>query len=51
VFTLTQVPTKPTPRPLDIKVPHPFQGDAKDHGTRVCVFAKDPARDLKDQLA
>lgn len=51
VFTLTQVPTKPTPRPLDIKLPHPFQGDAKEHGTRVCVFSKDPARELKDQLA
>jgi ribosome biogenesis protein UTP30 len=51
VFTLTQVPTRPTPRPLEIKVPHPFQGEAKEHGTRVCVFSKDPARSLKDQLA
>lgn len=51
VFTLTQVPTRPTPRPLDIKLPHPFQGDAKDNGTRVCLFAKDPARELKNQLA
>lgn len=51
VFTLTQVPERPTPRPLEIKVPHPFQGDAKAHNTRVCVFAKDPARALKDQLA
>lgn len=31
-------------------MPHPFQGDAKEHGTRVCVFSKDPARELKDQL-
>jgi len=23
-FTLTQVPQRPTPRPLEIKVPHPF---------------------------
>ena len=44
------MPERPTPRPLDIKVPHPFQGDSKAHGTRVCIFAKDPARGLKDQL-
>jgi ribosome biogenesis protein UTP30 len=49
-FTLTQVPTRPTPRPLEIKVPHPFQGETKDD-TRVCMFVKDPARDIKDQLA
>lgn len=49
-FTMTQVPQRPTPRPLEIKVPHPFQGD-NNHDTRVCVFAKDPARALKDQLA
>jgi hypothetical protein len=23
-FTLTQIPSRPTPRPLEIKVPHPF---------------------------
>lgn len=50
-FTLTQVPERPTPRPLEIKVPHPFQGDSKEHDTRVCVFVKDPARAIKDQLA
>jgi hypothetical protein len=36
---------------LEIRIPHPFQGDAKEHGTRVCVFAKDPARSLKNELA
>ena len=51
VFTLTQVPSRPTPRPQEIKIPHPYQGDAKDHGTRVCVFVKDPSRDIKNQLA
>ena len=50
-FTLTQVPTKPTPRPLEIKVPHPYQGDEKAHATRVCLFVKDPARALKNELA
>ncbi len=45
------MPQRPTPRPLEIKVPHPFQGEAKDHDTRVCVFVKDPQRAFKDQLA
>jgi len=47
-FTLTQVPERPTPRPLEIKLPHPFQGDGKEHDTRVCIFVKDPARAIKD---
>ena len=47
-FTLTQVPQRPTPRPLEINVPHPFQGDTKQHDTRVCVFVKDPSRAFKD---
>lgn len=50
-FTLTQVPQRPTPRPLEIKVPHPFQGEAKEHDTRVCVFVKDPSRAFKDEIA
>lgn len=41
-FTLTQVPEKPTPRPQQIKISHPFN-NAKNN-TRVCVFVKDPAR-------
>lgn len=47
---MTQVPVRPTPRPLEIKVPHPFQGETKDD-TRVCIFVKDPSRAIKDQLA
>ena len=47
-FTLTQAPQRPTPRPLEITVPHPFQGVAKEHDTRVCVFVKDPSRAFKD---
>lgn len=48
-FTLTQVPEKPTPRPQQIEVPHPF--NSKDYNTRVCMFVKDPAREIKNQLA
>jgi hypothetical protein len=47
-FTLTQVATKPSPKPLLISLPHPF--NSEKNGTRVCVFAKDPARELKDKL-
>lgn len=45
-FTLTEVPTNPTPRPLQIKVPHPFH--SKANNTRVCVFVKDPEREFKN---
>ena len=45
-FTLTQVPQKPSPKPLMIPLEHPFASEQR----RVCVFVKDPARALKDQL-
>ena len=48
-FTLTEVPQKPTPRPFQIKIPHPFH--SKDFSTRVCVFVKDPASDFKKEIS
>jgi ribosome biogenesis protein UTP30 len=47
-FTLTKVATKPSPKPLLIAIPHPFHSEK--NGTRVCLFVKDPARELKDKL-
>ena len=45
-FTLTEVPTHPSPKPLQINLPHPY--NSKDNKSRVCVFVKDPARSFKD---
>ena len=42
---MQQVPTKPTPRPLQIDVPKPFHSEK--HDTRVCIFVKDPEEDFK----
>ena len=47
-FTLTKVPVTPTPRPLQIKIPHPF--NCKDNDTRVCVFVKDPESAFRKQI-
>lgn len=47
-FTLAQVPTKPTPKPQQVKVSHPFNNPKNT--TRVCVFVKDPAKDFKDKI-
>lgn len=46
---MNELPTNPTPRPLQIKLPHPFNSSA--HNTRACVFVKDPAREFKNQIA
>ena len=42
---MTQVPTKPTPRPLQINVPNSFNNEQND--TRVLVIVKDPESDFK----
>lgn len=47
-FTLTQVPTNPTPRPLQVTIPHPFV--SADQNSRVCVFVKDPESDFRKQI-
>lgn len=48
-FTMTQLPERPTPKPLQINLPNPF--NSKKNDTRACVFVKDPARDFKNQIA
>lgn len=48
-FTLTQVPVKPTPRPLQVKISKPFNTEA--HASRVCIFVKDPESDFRRQIA
>lgn len=47
-FTLTKVPSTPSPRPLQIKIPHPFNCKAND--TRVCVIVKDPESAFRKQI-
>ena len=47
-FTLSQVPSRPTPRPAMIKVDHPFT--TGKNNARLCVFVKDPQRAFKDQI-
>ena len=44
-FTLTQVPTRPTPRPLRVEIPKPF--NSKKFDTRICIFVKDPESEFK----
>lgn len=48
IFTLTQLPAKPNPRPFQIELPHPFNN--AENNTRVCVLVKDPAKEFKAQL-
>jgi hypothetical protein len=47
-FTLTEVPVKPTPRPFQIALPHPFY--TKENNSKVCVFVKDPSKDFKKEI-
>lgn len=47
-FTLTQVPTKPTPRPLQVSIPHSFNN--ADFNSRICVLVKDPESDFRNQI-
>jgi hypothetical protein len=45
-FTLTQVPTKPTPRPMQILLPKTF--NSEENNTRVCIIVKDPESDFRE---
>lgn len=47
-FTMTQVPTNPSPKPHMISIDHPFLSEAQN--SRVCIIVKDPARAFKDQI-
>mmetsp|Transcript_366 Transcript_366/g.490 ORF Transcript_366/g.490 Transcript_366/m.490 type:complete len:263 (-) Transcript_366:174-962(-) len=47
-FTLTRVPTNPSPKPHMVKIDHPYL--TEDQRSRVCVIVKDPARAFKDQI-
>ena len=47
-FTMTQVPTNPSPKPQMIAIDHPFLSE--EQRSRVCVIVKDPARAFKDQI-
>jgi len=47
-FTMTQVPTNPSPKPQMIKIDNPFV--CQGQNSRVCVIVKDPARAFKDQI-
>ena len=47
-FTMTRVPSNPSPKPQMIEIEHPFQRE--DQNSRVCVIVKDPARAFKDQI-
>ena len=47
-FTMTQVPTNPSPKPQMLSIDHPFL--TENQRSRVCVIVKDPARAFKDQI-
>jgi hypothetical protein len=44
-FTLSKVPERPTPRPMQVSVPAPFNSSKFD--TRICVIVKDPESDFR----
>jgi hypothetical protein len=46
---LGQVPSRQTPRPLQVKVSKPF--NKKENDTRVCIIVKDPESDFRAQIA
>lgn len=48
-FTMTKVPTTPTPRPMQVSVPHPFNSEVND--TRVCVIVKDPESAFREEIS
>lgn len=48
VFTMTQVPVRPSPKPMQIVLPNSFTN--KEQNSRVCVFVKDPVNDFKEQI-
>lgn len=47
-ITLSEVPSKYSPKPLQIPIPHPIYGQKYD--TRACLFIKDPEREFLDKI-
>lgn len=47
-FTMTQVPTNPSPKPQLLTIDHPYM--TEEQRSRICVIVKDPARAFKDQI-
>jgi len=47
-FTLTQLPERPSPKPVQVSIPTPIQ--SKEFNTRVCIFVKDPEADFRRQI-
>eukprot|EP00352_Strombidinopsis_acuminata_P005831 CAMPEP_0176367952 /NCGR_PEP_ID=MMETSP0126-20121128/22252_1 /TAXON_ID=141414 ORGANISM="Strombidinopsis acuminatum, Strain SPMC142" /NCGR_SAMPLE_ID=MMETSP0126 /ASSEMBLY_ACC=CAM_ASM_000229 /LENGTH=120 /DNA_ID=CAMNT_0017726003 /DNA_START=232 /DNA_END=594 /DNA_ORIENTATION=+ len=45
---MTQVPERPTPKPMQIVLPNSFTN--KEQNSRVCVFVKDPVNDFKEKI-
>lgn len=45
---LSEIPTKYSPKPLQIPIPHPIYGP--QYGTRACLFIKDPEREFLDKI-
>lgn len=48
-FTLTQLPMRPSPRPVQIELPHPIT--SAEYNTRACVFVKDPESAFRKEIA
>ena len=47
-FTMSKVPKKHSPKPVQIKLEKPF--NTEKNLTRVCLFVKDPETDMKAKL-
>ena len=47
-ITMSQVPEKSSPKPLQIKLPSPIYTSEDAH--RVCMIVKDPQREIKDLI-
>ena len=48
-FTMQSVPVRPTPRPLQMSVPAPF--NTEGHDTRACLIVKDPEEHFRSQIS
>ena len=47
-FTLTQMPTRPSPKPVQVTLPHPIT--SAKYNSRACLFVKDPESEFKKQI-
>ena len=45
---MTQVPVRPSPKPMQIVLPNSFTNS--EQNSRVCVFVKDPVDDFKEKI-